>query len=161
MGKAIREVVGGLLLAGSPDPSDTKWFSVAVRLRAVLLGIGCHSLLPRVWVALYRGEAEDAEQHAAADDAANFGSDFAVDRRKRHRRVNIFFEEDDLKSRLLSALITATPTEKMHFTLCKADVARKTLRTQRVEAAQIKKVPPFDIKAHCLFPGLRFPCCKD
>ena len=142
MVKAATDVVVGLLLTGSPDPCISRWFSCAVTLRAVGLGVGCHSLLQRAWPTAFRADIAEADGMAAQDDAVDInaanaddaGDAVRRDKRKRARKVTRFFERQNLWALLVSCLTAISPVEKFHFTLCKADVARKGKARKR-EAA--------------------------
>eukprot|EP00969_Alexandrium_andersonii_P050568 2221988-Alexandrium_andersonii.AAC.1 len=67
---AAESVVYGLLCTGS-DPTFVKWFSIAARVRGVLLGLCTHDLLPRAWGKEFHQELQAALREASADDAAD------------------------------------------------------------------------------------------
>ena len=46
---AVKEVIVGALLAGTPDPTKTRWFVCSAMLRSVTLAVVCGNLLPRAW----------------------------------------------------------------------------------------------------------------
>lgn len=124
MVKVADDVILGLLLAGSPDPTQTKWFSCAVRLRAVLLGLACHRLLARAWLRAFGLEREEAEFNTMGMQT-HLEEDFAMTRRKRHKHVGEFFQRDGTIPLLLAVLTSLSPVENLHFTLCKADAPRR------------------------------------
>ena len=83
----VKDVIVGLLLAGSPEPTETKWFSMAVRLRAVWLGISANNLLRRAWELVFADDMAEALAHADADDLDDDLGNHVARRRKRHRKV--------------------------------------------------------------------------
>ena len=59
----------GLLSTASPDPTKKKWFSCAVCLRSVSLGLDCHELLKRAWLKEFAAEKREALEREAEDQA--------------------------------------------------------------------------------------------
>ena len=98
--EATDKVIMGSLLAGSPDPTTVKWFSIAVRFRSMVLGNGCHGLLSRAWLSSFVPELMNAEENAGEDDQLVDDNDgFQATNRKRHRKVAQFWHRTNLQSR--------------------------------------------------------------
>ena len=128
---AVSSVVAGILIAGHEDPTTVKWFTGAIRLRAVLFGLGNWGLLARGWLAAFKKEGDAAELHGLADNDLAMGEDFAADKRKRHQKAKTFFRNPQTEPLLASTLTAISPVERLHFSLYKADVARKRLAKKR------------------------------
>ena len=77
-----------LLASGTDNPSEVKWFTAAVRLRGVLLGIGSNSLLRRAWRIIFKKDLNEAVGKASQDDLADW-SDQKAGTRKRHRKASV------------------------------------------------------------------------
>ena len=80
------EVFHGLLLCGSPDPTEVRWFSAAFKARCVVLGLMLSRLLPRSWQQTFHRQLGEARAAAAADDRS-LVCDLHTDTRRRHRQV--------------------------------------------------------------------------
>lgn len=62
-------VMLALLTAGAADPTATKWFSIAYRLRVILFGALAHMLLPRAWRRKFGKTIRKAWELAGTDAA--------------------------------------------------------------------------------------------
>eukprot|EP00972_Heterocapsa_arctica_P008175 1196191-Heterocapsa_arctica.AAC.1 len=84
---AVEGVVVPLFLAGSADPTLSRWFSVSFRIRSVILGLMAHQLLPRAWLHRFSQTIQQAEAFAQQDDLApDDTDDWHVASRVRHRK---------------------------------------------------------------------------
>ena len=108
---AVPSVVAGILIVGHEDPTTVKWFTGAIRLRAVLFGLGNWGLLARGWLAAFKKEADAAELPALGDNDLAMGEDFAADKRKRHQKAKAFFQNPQTESLLASTLTARSPVE--------------------------------------------------
>ena len=108
MAAATEDVICGVLRSGSPSPCTGKWFTCAVRLRGVLLGIAANNLLPRAWAKVFQKDLRQAHAAAEHDDAGDI-EDERVANRKRHRKVSEFLCRPNLTATLLSLLLALSP----------------------------------------------------
>ena len=80
------EVFHGLLLCGSPGPTEVRWFTAAFKARCVVLGLMLSRLLPRSWQQTFHRQLAEAVAAAAAADRS-LVCDLHTDTRRRHRQV--------------------------------------------------------------------------
>ena len=85
---AVENVMCPILQSGTDNPSEVKWFTAAVRLRGILLGIGTNSLLRRAWRLIFKKDLDEAVGKASEDDLADW-SDQKAGTRKRHRKASV------------------------------------------------------------------------
>ena len=136
--KVVKVVLCGLLFAACPEPTKTKWFSCAMCLRSVLLGVCCHGLLRRAWLKEFASEhsaaLEAAEQDRAATTSAET-SDYKLARRARHLKVAALLNQRDLPDVLLTVCVAIGPVERLQLSLCKHDCVGKLPSREQARAA--------------------------
>jgi hypothetical protein len=125
------QCISAVLMAGSSEPNQGKWFSTTIKLRGVLGCLLVSKLLSRAWEKRFSKEITAALELAENDDVAAC-RDFQAENRIRHRRVRELLNSPQMTSLLLGILTSAAPMEKMHFYIYCQDVARKGLRARRL-----------------------------
>jgi hypothetical protein len=135
---AVQGVVVPLFLAGSADPTFSRWFSVSFKIRSVILGLMTHRLLPRAWLRRFSHDIQQAEVHAERDDLVEDETDWHIASRVRHRKVAQLLRRDNLLSTMSMILVAIQPIELLHFDICAGDVARKGLGKRRLEEKEAR-----------------------
>ena len=72
---------------GTAKPSKGKWFSIAGRVRGMLLGIAMHRLLPRAWLRGFADEVADAAAREREDLEDDSDDESRAAIRKRHLKA--------------------------------------------------------------------------
>jgi hypothetical protein len=138
MAAAVQGVVVPLFLAGSADPTLSRWFSVSFKIRSVILGLMTHRLLPRAWLRRFSRDIQQAEVHAERDDLVEDETDWHTASRVRHRKVAQLLRRENLLSTMSMILVAIQPIERLHFDICAGDVARKGLGERRLEEKEAR-----------------------
>ena len=84
---AIDDMLCPAIRLGSAKPSKGKWFSIASRVRGMLLGIATHRLIPRAWLRGFANEVADAAARAREDLEDDSDDESRAAIRKRHLKA--------------------------------------------------------------------------